>query len=121
MTQSDQPVARWRIEIKPVRFHLIIPQWRIMARATFELVPDFADGVFLSGTNIRRGSLSLMGYGTVEFLRPLSCPFLRAYTMDSPAPIQFLEVTQYSAQFKIARWPVDDRRTEEIVFECQQM
>jgi hypothetical protein len=121
MTQSDKPIERWRLEMKPAQFHQLIPQWHIVARATFVLAPDYIEGVFLSGANVREASLSLTGYGAVQFLRPLSSPFLRAYMATFPVPIQFLEITQYGATYKLARWPLDERRTAEIIFECQQM
>jgi hypothetical protein len=120
MRRSNLPVPRWRIQAKPARFHQSLPNWRIVARAVFELIPDYSERLFLNGDNVRLASCSLTGYGCVHFDRPLRNPVLRAYTKEAFGTVQLLEVTQYGATFKTVEWPLDTRRIEEIIFESQQ-
>jgi hypothetical protein len=92
----------------------------MVARAIFELIPDYSERVFLGGDNVGLATCSLIGYGEVSFRRPLGSPLLRAYTKDAYGPVQLLEITQYGAQFKTIEWPLDTRRVEEIIFESPQ-
>jgi hypothetical protein len=121
MPRLHKPQQRWHLVAKEPRFHHRAPKWRVVARATFQLVPDSSERLFIGGDNVRSAMCSLLGYGAIQFERPLYSPVLRAYAKDAFEPIQLLEVTQYGARFKTVEWPLDSHRVEEFIFEGQVM
>lgn len=119
MTRFDMTIPRWCAVANPIRFRELMPQWRIVARATFELIPDYSERIFVTGDNVRLAAWSLSGWGYIHFERALRSPMLRVYSRDGFEPVQLLEVSQYVAKFKTFEWPLDSNRIEEFIFEGQ--
>jgi hypothetical protein len=119
MTRFDKTIPRWCAVATPIRFRELMPQWRIVARATFELVPAYSERIFVTGDNVLLAACSLSGWGYVHFERPLTSPMLRAYSKDGLEPAQLIEVSEYIAKFKTFEWSLDSNRIEEFIFEGQ--
>ena len=119
MTSRNKALAQWQVSTTSRGFHQPFPRWHIFARAGFELVPDFADRMFIWGDNVRLAACSLSGEGYVHFLRPLHSPIMRAFVRENSSPVLLLEVTRYGAKFKAVEWKIGCNTIEELVFEHQ--
>jgi hypothetical protein len=91
MTRFDNTIPRWCAVAIPIRFRELMPQWRIVARATFELVPDYSERIFVTGDNVLLAACSLSGWGYVYFERPLTrCLVHGVMEGIEPEPIRCL-------------------------------